>query len=729
MKPLVALLTSKTNVQTYCMAIRAVRNIWNVNRSIRETMVKLEIVKLVAQLFVMAEERSNVDTKYGKLMDACLKAMCIFLNTLDPRCGEQMHVDKNMLGYKCLMRCCSVSNNKMAIKCLYTLCQIPECRLSLGISGTVEELIALINIADTSSSHLSKEMLFSLCLFCRESVNRDRIRQGDGLQVFVTLLNKPEHKHHHLRLLEALSLFIHDDIGLDILTKHGILEVLVAKLMDVVAKNSDRNSISRKRTSDFLIDDYCKRPSKYPTSRYSMDFYRDDWSPRSATSASSSSPPSTPPLPSYSDFNSEMDDLEDNVYSPVCSDKECDNDEEEEAASPKSYKSLTTIEADSDSSSLNSETPSETNACEYYTLMLLSKLSLSLKPIDKLAESTTIKSLMDYIKYAKRQNFFLKGTAVKIFIRIIGNAVYFMPLLKQGLVFEMRTLPEMEQCTQYLRTVAETGGATGQLSFILLRGEEECKLLTAVSIPLLIKTQDTLKCLLKKYGGLQLIFRLLADSSHKLHKQAIWSICQLAKTLEIHPSDDYSIAETATNVCETNRTKLSESLTVTFELDDGTTIEACKQVLCQNSPVFFAMLEGNFSESNKRRIRLRNTSRDGLKTLILATNKVKLENRSIESLLDAVLLADYFLMPDLIDTLTENSVNKLNHENFCRAWRWAKNHSCYEFRSYCIKSFLTSKMSWSETMRTFRDFYTTGNVFDEFLCEIKDIITDVLCQC
>lgn len=318
-----------------------------------------------------------------------------------------------------------------------------------------------------------------------------------------------------------------------------------------------------------------------------------------------------------------------------------------------------------------------------------------------------------------------------------------MPLLKQGLIFEMHILPETEECTRYLCTVAETGGAIGQLSFILLRGEEEHKLLTAISIPLLIKTQCTLKCLLKKYGGLQLILRLLADSTHKLHKRAIWSICQLAKTLEIH-SDDYSTTETATKASElcdysrlplgeTNRTKSPVSSMVTFELDDGTTIKACRQMLCQCSPVFSVMLKGNFSESSKRRIRLRDTSRNGLKTLILAASGAAstiytFENRSIESLLDAVLLADYFLMPDLVDTLTENSINKLNYENFYRAWRWARNNSCHEFKSYCVKSFLTAKMSWSETMRTFRDFYVT-NAFDEFLCEIRDIIMDVLCQC
>lgn len=60
-----------------------------------------------------------------------------------------------------------------------------------------------------------------------------------------------------------------------------------------------------------------------------MDFYRDDWSPRSFTSASSSSPPSTPPLPLCSDSNAETDDTEDDIYSPICSDTECgDNDED-----------------------------------------------------------------------------------------------------------------------------------------------------------------------------------------------------------------------------------------------------------------------------------------------------------------------------------------------------------------------------------------------------------------
>ncbi|XP_050457379.1 armadillo repeat-containing protein 5 isoform X1 [Cataglyphis hispanica] len=744
LKALMPLLILKTNMQTYCMAIRAVRNIWNFYVHIRETMIELQIIKLVTQLFVKAEEKSYENTKYTELVDACLKAMYAFLVTLDPRCGEQMQVDKDKQGYKCLMRCCNKGNNKMAIKCLYILCQIAECRLDLGISGTVEEIITLINSLESGSKEqLYKEILISLCLFCRESVNRNKVKNSDGLQLIIALLNNSKHKHYHSALLQALAQFIYDDTALEILAKHGILDILVAKLKDVIAiaVDDDKNNASRKRFSDYPPE-YQKTPLKYTRtyaerpSRFSMDFYRDDWSPRSFTSASSSSPPSTPPLPLCSDSNPETDDTEDNdIYSPICSDTECgDNDEDEETTSLKSYKSLTTTEADFDSLSTSSEAPSKMNACEFYTLVLFN--SLSFYPIDELADSKIIKPLTNYIKYTKKQNLQkYRVTAIKILMRIMSNTAYFLPLLKQGLVFDLQTLPEAEDCTRRLRMVAETGGAIGQLSFILLRGEDEQKLLTAVSIPLLIKTHHNLKCLLDKYGGLQLIFRLLAESSHELHESAIWSICQLARTLQLYPADPSITVIKSLKASDYTRLSLDEttdhakptvSSMVTFELDDGTTVEACKRLLCRRSDFFSAMLEGSFSESGKRRVRLKNTSRDGLNTLILAANGAALERENIESLLDATVLADKYLMSDLLDALTETSLAKLNHENFCRAWRWAKSYSCHEWRSYCIKSFLT-KMSRSETVQAFRNFYTI-DIFDEFLHEVRDIIEYVLCQ-
>lgn len=168
-----------------------------------------------------------------------------------------------------------------------------------------------------------------------------------------------------------------------------------------------------------------------------------------------------------------------------------------------------------------------------------------------------------------------------------------------------------------------------------------------------------------------------------------------------------------------------KSSTVTFELDDGSTVDACRHTLCQRSDAFSAMLEGNFSESGKRRVKLTKTSRDGLITLLHAISGLDCDDNEIEALLDAVLLADKFLMPDISERLTVSSMSKLNYENYFKAWTWSRNNSCHEFKLSCIKSFLTDKMTKNERLRAFKDFATNVN-FKEFLEEIKEIINNVL---
>lgn len=311
------------------------------------------------------------------------------------------------------------------------------------------------------------------------------------------------------------------------------------------------------------------------------------------------------------------------------------------------------------------------------------------------------------------------------------NGAYFLLLMKQGFVFDAQRVPEHEEYLRLLREVAETGGAIGQLSSVLLRGEEQHKLIFAVSIPYIVRSRVTLRSLLHNYGGLEMIFRLLSDPTHELHEQAIWSICRLAVTLQIRPETvdkcPTSASDRLFGDCQRESSHPQPSSTVTFELDDGTTVDASRHILCQRSDAFSAMLEGNFSESGKRRVRLRNASRGGLITLILAASGAAYKHRSIESLLDAVLLADKFLMSDLSDSLTDSSIAKLGHENFSRAWWWAKINACRELQACCVKTFLTANTTNNQTVQAFRDFFAT-DAFEEFLCDVREIITDVLCQ-
>lgn len=206
-EPLAALLRINTVKQTYIMAVRALRNIWNIHEGSRQKILDIEAVRLVSQIFVMAQEKSDVDVKYADLVDKCLKAMSVFLVPLNDRCSKQMEVDKNNTGYLCLVRCCN-SGNKLAINCLYNLCQIGTyCRVELGRCGAVEQLIGLIKSSSMVDSNLSNELLTSLYMFCLESVNRAKISNGGGLQLIVMLLKKPNLKKYHLMLLDSLRQF------------------------------------------------------------------------------------------------------------------------------------------------------------------------------------------------------------------------------------------------------------------------------------------------------------------------------------------------------------------------------------------------------------------------------------------------------------------------------------------------------------------------------------------
>lgn len=213
----------------------------------REEILESGVISRITNLLVLAKEKLDTGARYSELVEACLKAMCAFLVTLDPRVGEQLRGEKDVQGYKCIVQCCNM-NNKLAIKCLYNLCQIAECRPILGNFCAVECLIALIK----DHSELSKETLAILCLFCREAVNRARIRMGSGLELMLSLLKDPENEKYHPMLLHALAQFVYDDPSMAIMVKHGLLDILVTRLQKMVTETiaSEETNVSKKRGND-----------------------------------------------------------------------------------------------------------------------------------------------------------------------------------------------------------------------------------------------------------------------------------------------------------------------------------------------------------------------------------------------------------------------------------------------------------------------------------------------
>ncbi|XP_011506421.1 PREDICTED: armadillo repeat-containing protein 5-like [Ceratosolen solmsi marchali] len=709
----------KTNPQTDMMAIRAVRNIWSMYDDSRSKILNSGIMRDITRIFIEAGKKS-CELKYLDLAETCMKALNVFILGSNYECIKQMLDDKDKEGYRILVTFYE-AQNKLAIKCLYNLAMIPECRLSLGDCNAVEVTVRLV---ETCSVYF-REIVACLCLFCREAVNRIRIRYCSGLQVILDILKKKENEKHHPILLHGLTQFAYDDIGITIMLQNGLLDILTDKLKQMaieVPSELDEKSTSVKCSED--QSPYRKIDVKYNRinfGRFSLDYKPEDWSPSSARSGSFT-PPSTPPMKIFDDIDNSDENTEEN-YSPVYTDLDwIEDDPMEDIESLKSVYSSATIERE-DVQFPKNEVNKHMNAS---TLALLRRLIFLNHIIEELADPAIIRSLCTYIRSTNN------STASLILGQIVGKQVYLVPLVKQGFVFEAHNLSGSKYIRQ-LCDCAVTGSAVGEFSSILLRGQEADRLITAVSIPFIIVSKETLRRLLKDHGGLDLIFDVLSDDKHSLHNKAIWSINMLANSLNMQPETpdksqptDSSLLfhDTTLGCAVDNHSKPS---TITFELDDGTTVDACRRLLCQRSDVFSAMLEGNFSESGKRRVKLRNTSKEGLNTLLLAANGSDFDDRAIESLLDAVLLADRFLMSDISELLTESSISKLDHENFCRVWCWARDNECHELKLCSIKSFLTKKMSRAKRIKAFRDFFTNDN-FKEFLGEVKELISDALTQ-
>lgn len=311
-----------------------------------------------------------------------------------------------------------------------------------------------------------------------------------------------------------------------------------------------------------------------------------------------------------------------------------------------------------------------------------------------------------------------------------------MPLLLQGFVLEAQTLYGSEHYTRALCDIAETGGAFGEMATLLLRGQESQKSTVAISIPFVIKSHEKLRILLKYHNGLELIYREVEDSKNSMYDDAILSICKLADSLKVStpkgPSGEEEnekvencVAEPKDEDFHGDEEKSRQDLVI-FQLDDGSTVETKRKEICQKSEVFAAMLEGNFSESGQNSVRLKKASKAGLSTLLDAANgDCRLKNHQIEAILDAVILADKFLMADLSERLTELSMARLDHENLCRAWNWSRINSCHEFRNCCVKIFLTSEMMRSHRLQAFRDFHETTN-FRDFVKDTRNVIENAL---
>ena len=104
---------------------------------------------------------------------------------------------------------------------LANLSQHSKLRPMLGNAGIIPAFVyRLQNYDATLSPKEFVQCVYALCLYCQESVNRLKLRELGGLQLFVSLLSSREshHKAVHKKVLGSLVRFGYDNLSMKVST-------------------------------------------------------------------------------------------------------------------------------------------------------------------------------------------------------------------------------------------------------------------------------------------------------------------------------------------------------------------------------------------------------------------------------------------------------------------------------------------------------------------------------
>jgi len=144
--------------------------------------------------------------------------------------------EKILPGVEVLVKLASEGLKDISDNCLgalVNLSQHDQLRPSLGNADVVDILVKRFHSCD-KNSQLKNSVMTALCLYCRESVNRVKLREAGGCKLFVEVLSSKEEEMMNLQdiVLNSLLQFIYDNHSLNVLMDQGLIPSLIQMLQE-----------------------------------------------------------------------------------------------------------------------------------------------------------------------------------------------------------------------------------------------------------------------------------------------------------------------------------------------------------------------------------------------------------------------------------------------------------------------------------------------------------------
>ncbi|XP_075220100.1 BTB/POZ domain-containing protein Rnb isoform X2 [Lycorma delicatula] len=623
-------------------AIRALRILWESSRNnnecsinIKDSMMAENVVKTVAQKLT-----SNVNG----VTQNVLQAIALFTEYNPASCADQLKsVEGN--GFALLL---SKLPDSMVYQIMYNLSKSHPGAYYFNECHAVKTIIELLSDVENQKQKL---LIYTLCLLCNDSSGSMQLLTAkNGLDVFLCLLEQSNSYCIRSSLYHVLLRFIFEPHILLKLTKLGLVKILTDKLEVYISKyGKEHQSVKNKedtvKNQQKQIDE-CKWDesligqssssstpkfdSRHKTFNSNFSQLQSAASPVSSSGFGSLSPTSSvnPSSPTLSDGSPYA------FYSPVCSINsdddsiignykdelnDCNTDNFTELLSKtermdENHLLHNIINPDNDNAEISNRDelgPISEGSCIVYILYKLSHISAN---VTDLSSKKTFMLLLQYIMQIRFIGSVLH--VIQFFTSLVSKDQYYCALLDSQFAMEVhRSLcrPLHRKCNRCdelnefggrilnsMLKLSEAGLGEGQMAYRLLTGKNNIKMQIALTIPLVIRNANLLLKLLFRYKAMDTIVEKLLNYK-ELTSQSVEDIAYGLKILFINlkyenPQEE-TIADSTDRCIGCDIGKLRKESSIVFSLDDGSIVPANKTSLCNNSPVFEAMLTGQVKKA------------------------------------------------------------------------------------------------------------------------------------
>ncbi|KAG9464490.1 hypothetical protein GDO78_019861 [Eleutherodactylus coqui] len=176
------------------------------------------------------------------LVCAAVRAMYELSRGCSLDCAEQLSPAVPTLIVLCSGKEVKVTVHQASLGTLSNLCNQGALRPMLGSAGAIKLLIAEVKVLLESPTRCLP-FVRSLCLCCREALNRRRVRELGGLELLLDILCNTNYLSVHHKITTAFLHYCHDPAALAVLGSGGLAPVLARRLEEVVSALEERGDL------------------------------------------------------------------------------------------------------------------------------------------------------------------------------------------------------------------------------------------------------------------------------------------------------------------------------------------------------------------------------------------------------------------------------------------------------------------------------------------------------